>query len=286
MIRVKIIKPGLQTTIQDNGRHGFAFFAIPCSGCLSNAKAQLANFLVGNPLEYPLLEMNLIPCCLEFLTPATIAITGDNFNFKINDNVIPLNQSIDVSAGDKLVGKPVRNSNLGYIAIQGKINGQSHYNSMSTLSIAQLGGINGQALVTNDIITLTNDTPHVANRSISEYEKNHNTSFNICKGPEYDLLDNTSKQKLQTHTFKISSSSNRMGARLEGNKLLLTQPRLTHSVPVLPGFIQLPPSGQPIVLLKDGQTTGGYARIAYLDNNNFESFCEIGVGAEIRFRIV
>jgi len=270
------------TSIQDEGRNGFAYYAIPKSGYIQPSKAQLANFLVGNPKENAVIECILIPPHLSFLDDMNIAITGDNFNFTIAGKKVKHNKTIYVQKGDVLKGSPQKNAHVAYISLQGKITAQEHYGSSSTYVNAKLGGMAGQTLLKNDVIHIVNKQINLINRKVKE---DHNLSttnkVKFYKGPEYHFLSDKTKEDLYTSVFTLSASSNRMGARLEGKRLNTTKGQLKYSVPVLPGFIQLPPSGQPIVVLNDGQTTGGYPRIGYIGTADIEKF--IGIGKLIKF---
>jgi antagonist of KipI len=283
MPRVKILKSGLMTSIQDNGRIGLSYYAIPNSGYMLTPKAELANFLVGNKKHEPILECTLIPPRLEFLDDTCLSITGDDFNFMIDDTKVDLNKTIYVKKGAVLKGSPQKNAHLAYIAFQGKINGQNHYGSQSTYDKAKLGGIDGMFLKQNDIITIVNKNLSQINREIKENKAvKREQLIHFNKGPEFKYLDNKSIDILFNSEFRIGSNSNRMGARLDGPRLNTTSNQLKQSVPVLPGFIQLPPSGQLIIVLKDGQTTGGYPRIGYINSDDMEKI--IGIGKSIIFK--
>lgn len=284
MPKIKIIKPGLLTSIQDQGRIGYAYYAIPKSGYIQSSKAQSANLLVGNDLNGAVIECILVPPTIEFLDDNCIAITGDDFNFSLNENKVKYNKTIHVKKGDILKGATRKNTTVAYIAFQGRMKAQLHYGSQSTYSNAFLGGLNGNLLKKEDLIEIINSTPQNLKRKI--VESSHDPKSNeiiFYKGPEFDLLDKHSQISLFSTKYQISPSTNRMGARLIGQRISTTVKQLEYSVPVLPGFIQLPQSGQPIVILNDGQTTGGYPRIGYVQNSDIEKF--VSIGRHINFKL-
>ena len=208
------------TSIQDKGRIGLSYYAIPNSGYMLPSKAELANFLVGNKKNDALLECTLIPPQLEFIDDNCLSITGDDFNFMVNDSKVSRNKTIYVKKGDTLKGSPQKNAHLAYIAFQGKLGGQKHYASQSTYANANLGGINGMFLKEGDIISIDNKNLSHVNRKIKEnWTEVTKEIIQFHKGPEFKFLDNKSLSILFNSEYKISSSSNRMGARLEGSRL-------------------------------------------------------------------
>jgi len=277
MPKVEILKSGLMTSIQDEGRKGLAYYAIPNSGYIKSNVAELANFLVGNKKDYPVLECTLIPPHLKFIDNNSISITGDNFSFKINGIDIPINETIYVNKGDILTGSSSKNAYVAYIAFQGKICGKYDYQSISTYTNAKLGGIKGSALKKGDILTIQNKTISNTKKQIRlNSSQNQVLNIDFFKGPEFEYLDAESRELIFKSKYKTSPNSNRMGIRLLGCRLNTNNKSLKYSVPVLPGFIQLPSSGLPIIVNKDGQTTGGYPRVGYVKIEDLEKINSIG----------
>lgn len=261
------------TSIQDFGRKGLGYYAIPNSGVMDTNSARIALLLLNLKEPHPLIECTSIAPQIRFKSKTKIAITGADFNWKINDESIHVNSVIDVSPGDVLKGGIAKNGLRGYIAINGALQIEQVYDSFSTYTNAKLGGFEGRLLKKGDVI----------NWDLAEVEDFDQILIPIRKGPEYDLLSNESKILLFKNTYRIGSDSNRMGVRLEGTILESAAYQLENSLPILPGFIQLPPSGLPIIVLQDGQLSGGYPRIAYVVKKYLSRFNQIPLGGSFQF---
>lgn len=271
----EIIKPGLLTTIQDVGRKGLAYYAIPPSGTMDRNAAKIALLLLNLSENAPLIECTSVAPTIKFHDAVQIAISGADFQWKLNDTPVGIHTLVDIQSGDILSGKMAMNGLRGYIAINGTLQVDKVYNSYATYLNAGIGGYQGRMLKKGDII---------------EWEINKENSVEakhipILPGPEFVFLSAVAQRQLQDITYTISSDSNRMGLRLQGERLESTCYQLEHSLPVLPGFIQLPPSGLPIVLLQDGQISGGYPRIAYLQERHLAALNQIPLGGRVRFRL-
>jgi len=279
---LKIIKSGILTSLQDSGRSGYAFYAIPCSGAMDIESAHNANTIVGNPIDNPVIECTLMPPTLEFSSQATIAISGASASWKINGIAINTDTIIKVKAGNVLSGSPFRNGMRSYIAISGKIEAAYYLNSCSYNSYLSSELLDLQLLKKGDIIKWEEETNE--ERNIRHYPLRREVTKTILlrKGPEYNTLNHYSQQLLSKgQQYKISPQSNRMGIRLNSEELKSNHPHLDHSVPVLPGMLQLIPSGQIIIILQDGQTTGGYPRIAYLTQDELSLINQIPIGKSL-----
>jgi len=267
----EIIKPGMMTSIQDFGRKGLAYYAIPTSGVMDQNAAKIALLLLHKSEDTPLLECTSIAPHILFLAATRIVITGANFNWKINTQPVLRNTILELNKGDVLKGQFADEGMRGYIAFEGDLVLDKIYNSYSTYTNAKIGGYEGRLLKKGDIIEWEDSNDIFSQQNI----------IPIFKGPEYDFLTEASKKLLTEKVFRIGADSNRMGIRLEGEKLEATSYQLKNSVPVLPGFIQLPPSGLPIIILQDGQTTGGYPRIAYIHEESLWELNQIPLGGNI-----
>ena len=286
---LEIIQPGLLTTVQDLGRKGSRFFAIPTSGAIDSISAARALLLLQHPPQAPLIECTYLPPAIRFHSPARIALTGADFRWTVNGSPMALNQVLEVKAGDELRGKGAASGFRGYIAVGGKWLGEAVYGSHATYLNGRFGGHEGRALRKGDRLEWGEMEGEFGGEFEGEFGFGGGIGVGesilpLRKGPEFDWLDSAAKDLLFNSTFTISTDSNRMGARLQGPTLQARAHQLPNSVPVLPGFIQLPPSGQPIVLLQDGQVTGGYPRIAYIPPAHLPTFNQISLGKSLRFR--
>ena len=276
----EFIKPGLYTSLQDQGRLGMSYYAIPPSGVMDRQSANLANVIIGNLGSNPVIECCLSGPTIKFHNPTTIAITGSPMAWAINGKATPLNTALIIKEGDILSSKFATAHLYAYIAIQGDIETTLSYDSCSVYPPAKLGHQGGKPFQKDDIIKWKKSSIELKSSKVNP--RVFASNIPIIKGPEYHLLTDESKQNLTSATWAKSVNSNRMGARLSGPSLT-TQDNLQDSVPVLPGHIQLPPSGLPIVVLRDGQTTGGYPRIGFIDRDGLDDFNQVGLREELKF---
>jgi antagonist of KipI len=272
----EIIKAGMMTSIQDLGRKGLAYFAIPTSGVMDKSAARIALLILHKNENSPLLECTSSAPEIKFNDETRIVITGADFNWKLNNDPINRNSILSVKKNDILKGNFSKDGLRGYIALGGDLEIEKVYDSFSTYTNAKLGGFQGRLLRKGDILKWKN----------TNFVFSKNKIIPIKKGPEFNLLSEESMELLTSNIYKIGIDSNRMGVRLEGKKLNNTNFQLENSVPVLPGFIQLPPSGLPIIVLQDGQTTGGYPRIAYIQDQYLSELNQIPLGGGFQFQLV
>ena len=272
---IKVIQPGLFTTIQDAGRHGFRNIGIPTSGFMDQESAWAANELVNNNKDESLLEITLTGPTLIFNCNCVISITGGDFNPLINNLPVKMYQSINVRTGDILKLNNTINGARSYIAISGGLNVKSLFGSKSFFSN-----------ISDSYHLKKGDEIKVSKKSESQILKLDKLKFNlnrfmkVFKGPEYDLLSTNSKKKLFKNEFTINTN-NRMAYNLE--EKLQVDIKTIISSPVLPGSIQLTPSVKIIILHRDCQTTGGYPRILQLDTNSLNKLSQLKSNDKIKF---
>ena len=272
---IKVIQPGLFTTIQDAGRHGFRNIGIPTSGFMDQESAWAANELVNNNKDESLLEITLTGPTLIFNCNCVISITGGDFNPLINNLPVKMYQSINVRTGDILKLNNTINGARSYIAVSGGLNVKSLFGSKSFFSN-----------ISDSYHLKKGDEIKVSKKSESQILKWDKLKFNlnrfmkVFRGPEYDLLSSNSKKKLFKNEFTINTN-NRMAYNLE--EKLQVDIKTIISSPVLPGSVQLTPSGKIIILHRDCQTTGGYPRILQLDTNSLNNLSQLKSNDKIKF---
>ena len=246
---IKVISKGLYTTIQDKGRFGYRNIGVPSSGYMDSESAETANLIINNPKDNPLIEVTLIGPTLEFKKSAVICITGGEFSPTLNDIKISSYSAIEVNKGDIL---KINNSSIGsrcYISIQGTIisdtilGSKSFYHQITNSNIIEDGDI---FLFKKNIRTLEQKYTH------KKFELNK--TINVFRGPEFKCLSKESIKTLFNEEFSIGIN-NRMAYNLlekvqDGVKSII-------SSGVIPGTVQLTPSGNIIILHRDSQTTGG-----------------------------
>ena len=283
---ITILNGGTQTTVQDSGRPGFRHLGIPRSGAADRLSYAVANHLVGNDWDTPALECTLGGLHLRFQQDTTIAISGAQMWAQIQGMNVDLNRAIDVDAGDILTLSYARAGCRSYIAFAGGIAAQSFMGSVSTYLPAELGGLEGRALKVGDKLACA-EAPHGPSRTIPRgyvpFLSGH-AVLRARSGPEFDKLSAESRRYLFTTPFIATPATDRMGARLRGDRIVTNAPHAMTSSPLLPGTLQCPPDGQPILALADGHCTGGYARGLHVIQSDQWLLGQIAPGMQISFR--
>jgi len=264
-----------------------AFYAIPRSGALDLTSAQLANTIVGNLPRTACFEMNYVSASLEFSEHALIALTGADMDFKLNGESIPMNTAITVAPGGRLSGGSAKGLSRAYLAIKGKPQISASYGSFASCMSSGLGYNSGRPFPKGMEIPwdFRANTEEIIQTGIPTQPFSERSHFEIRKGPEFDFMSKASMKALCSSEFKLHRDANRMGAGISGPKLYLEK-HLQKSVPVLPGFIQLTPAGQLIVILMEGQTTGGYPRVAYLNSSELYAFNQLPQAEVFTFKLI
>jgi len=275
---IKFISEGLYTTIQDHGRFGYRNIGVPSSGYMDRESAQIANLIIDNPINNPVIEATLIGPTIKFEKSTFICITGSDFNPMLNESRISLYTPVKVNKGDIL---KINNSSIGsrcYISIKGGIKvdkvlgSKSYYPQISDSSIIEKG---------DEFKFETNNSEPNYKLINQKFELNKN--LKVFKGPEFHSLNKGSINKIIDQEFSIGIN-NRMAYNLK-DKIQAGTTSIISS-PVIPGTVQLTPSGQMIILHRDCQTTGGYPRILQLDEKSLNNLAQLKIGDKIKFEIV
>ena len=275
---IKVVSKGLYTTIQDKGRFGYRNIGVPSSGYMDSESAETANLIINNPKDNPLIEATLIGPTLEFKKSAVICITGGEFSPTLNDIKISSYSAIEVNKGDIL---KINNSSIGsrcYISIQGTIisdtilGSKSFYHQITNSNILEDGDI---FLFKKNIRTLEQKYTH------KKFELNK--TINVFRGPEFKCLSKESIKTLFNEEFSIGINN-----RMAYNLLEKIQDGVNSIISsgVIPGTVQLTPSGNIIILHRDSQTTGGYPRILQLNEKSLNDLAQLRTGDNIRFKLL
>ena len=264
---LKVLSPGLHTTVQDLGRIGYQDIGVPVSGALDGFALRLANALVGNPQGMAALEILVSGPTLEIAADsARLALVGTGASLGIRGEKarVVAEQSVTVQRGDIIEITLGRQSARCYLAVEGGIAVPRVLGSASTYVRAALGGLNGRALQRDDVIPLAVGCASERSelRVPAPPSGSPEQPIRVVLGPQHKYFRKDSLAALLDAEFRVSKDADRMGMRLDG-------PTLRHrwgwdivSDAIATGSIQVPGSGQPIVLLADHQTTGGYPKIA------------------------
>ncbi len=284
---LEVLNGGLYTTIQDEGRFGYRKYGVPVSGVMDERAFELGNWLVGNEEGAPVLEMTLKGGSYRFNTNAVIAVTGAEMSPKVDGREVPLNCSFHIEAGEVLsLGYAERGCRC-YLAIRGKLDIEEILGSYSTFTTGNFGGFNGAKLEKGDKLSWIVDPAEFLPKKTPEYQIPYYSSkitFEVYKSREWNWLSSTAKEQFLNTSFEVTAQSNRMGIRLKGGKIQAKKKQMKSS-PVVPGIIQLPENGQPIVLMKDGQAVGGYPRIVKIPDSDLWRAGQVKPGDVVRFTI-
>lgn len=262
---IRVIKPGMQTSIQAGARIGLRHLGVPASGAADPLSFALANKLVGNNLQAPALEVTYVGPRLLFERQTQIALTGANAEAELNGHSIAFHETINIAAGDEFVLYPAAVGARVYIAVGGGLIAEEILGSASTYLPAAIGGIKGRALQENDELQFGNPGHVRANlKTPQEFRPPITTrwAFRACRSVETNLLHDGQRGVLFNTHWKVGRRADRMGLELVGAKLKVDSDGRMPSAPVFPGSIQCPEDGKPFLLSVDAQTTGGYPRVA------------------------
>jgi biotin-dependent carboxylase-like uncharacterized protein len=286
----KVLRPGINTTYQDEGRFGVQHLGIPTSGCMDHKSFLVANALVGNKINYCVIEFAYQGPLLKLIKGKTkIAITG-NVHFKIinlNNQTINgvCNKSYDLNEGDSIDILATKKSVYGYMSAEGGFKVESFCNSASTLVRANLGPNNGNKISTEDKV-ITNKNRKTENSFKTNTSSENSNTIRILKGPQYDFFSAESKKLFFSQFYKVTNLTDRMGMRLEGQSLKNVINTNIRSEGITKGAIQVPADGQPIILLTDCPTIGGYPKIANVITADYDLLVQKISGTNISFKCI
>lgn len=275
---------GLLTTIQDLGRPGFREFGVPVSGAMDRPSARLANELVANPDNYPLLEITQTGPTLVFHQYGALAITGADLSPTLNGIPLSINETLFFSKGDELSFGKRKSGIRAYLAFAGKLSSEELFKSTSTHLGNGWGGLGGNALKIGDKLHLTPPEKSVKIHKVNRQTVNSKI-VRVMKSLEFAGLNEFDKALLFSQDWLISSESNRVGIRLSGTPLTSKLPEMISS-PTDTGIVQLPPNGQPIVLMNDSSSIGGYPRIFAVLQEDIPMLAQKPPGASVNFKLV
>ncbi len=285
---IEILKPGFLSLVQDAGRKAYMDCGVPVSGAMDSDSYLLANWLVGNSLDAAVLEVTLIGPQILFTRETCIGITGAAMSATIDNKPVTMYETIKVSKGSVLKFGSVKTGCRTYISFEGGLNVSKELGSRSTYVYAKLGGVKGRALQKGDCIPLGKTTLRKFRKVPLEYHQTVSSIIvlRVLPSIEHTHFEKESIAKFYSTEYTIGSQSNRMGYRLEGARLAINDHKELVSSGIVQGTIQIPSNGQPIILLSDAQTTGGYPRIANVIAADLSLLAQQKPGDRVRFRKV
>jgi len=285
----EIIRAGINTTYQDEGRKNLYHIGIPFSGAMDNRNYLLANKLVGNELNYPTIEFAYQgPLLKYFGNKINIAITGD-VNFTVKRNKSEINgvcyQSFILENGDELDIISTNKSVYGYLAVSGHIDIKYQWSSCSTNTKANIGANNGKKLEANQKINISKINDNLNNKKLN-YLNTKIENIRVIKGTNFDYFSKEGKDIFFNKEFKVSKLTDRMGMRLEGPKIENIIDTNIKSEGLIKGVIQVPADGKPIIMLSDHGTIGGYPKIGVVISADYDKLVQLTPGSKVKFQEV
>ena len=283
----KIIRAGINTTFQDKGRDNLYHIGIPFSGAMDNRNYLLANKLVGNKLDLPVIEFAYQGPLLKFYgDKLNITITGDVV-FKIRQNNKEINgncyETYELKNEDEIDILSTNKSVYGYLAVGGELDLKFQWNSCSINTKANIGSNNGKKLENGQKINILNINSDQSKKK-TNYINSKVENIRVIKGPNFDYFSQEGKKIFFEKEFSVSKLSDRMGMRLEGPKIENIVNTNIKSEGLLKGVIQVPADGNPIIMLSDHGTIGGYPKIGVVASVDYDRLVQISPGSKIKFK--
>lgn len=285
---IKIISSGALTTIQDYGRLGYGNIGISPSGAVDSEAMEIANILVGNDKKEAVIECTLFGPTISFTKDNVIAITGADMKPKVNGREIPMYQAVEIKALDKLELGLVTKGCRTYLSFAGGLKIEEYLGSKSTNIKCKMGGFCGRSLHENDEIEFVNPVKTIPYLERHVYKDLKTDKFpktiRVVMGPQDDYFTKEGIGAFLTGNYKLTNDSDRMACKLTGPTILSreTTDIISDGVPL--GAIQVSSNGQPMIMLSDRQTIGGYAKIGTVISSDISILAQCKPGDEIRFQ--
>ena len=286
----EVLRPGINTTFQDHGRFNLQHFGVAPSGSMDYESFTVANGLVANEQTEGVLEFAYQGPLLKLIKGQTkFAITG-RVHFQIinskNETINgESNRTYDLEEGEQVNILATNKTAYGYFAIEGGFSVRPFCNSVSTLSRANIGPNEGKKINLKNKIFLKKNRQEKNNYIIRVPDKNNNL-IRVLRGPQHDYFSDSSKKNFCSKNYKISNLTDRMGMRLEGTFLKNVISTNIRSEGIIKGSIQVPADGQPIILLNDHPTIGGYPKIANVISADYDLLIQNVPGTNLSFKYI
>ena len=285
---ILIQEPGLFTTVQDEGRYGYQQFGVTPSGPMDARSFHIANLLVGNDLGEGTLEMTFQGPTMKFEEANIVAVTGADMKPTLNGKPVPMYEAFAVEKDDVLKFQFAMNGSRGYVAFAGGLDIPLLMDSKSTLASKGLGGVDGRKLQKDDRIGFTapkTELPHMESRKVAKPQfPDKEVVLRVIRGPQDDCFSEEEIRKFFWYGFKITNEFDRMGCRLERSEPVKhLQDGNIISDGIACGSIQVPSNGQPIILLADRQSVGGYTKIGTVISVDLPKLAQAKPGMHVRF---
>ena len=283
----EIIRAGINTTFQDKGRNNLYHIGIPFSGAMDNRNYLLANRLVGNKLDLPVIEFAYQGPLLKYNGDViTIALAGDViFKIRKKDNEIEGNcyENYQLENGDEIDILSTNKSVYGYLAISGEFDLKFQWGSCSINTKANIGSNDGKKLENNQKLIISKISANQQKKK-TNYLNTKVENIRVIKGTNFDYFSEEGKSNFFEKEFTVSKLSDRMGMRLNGPEIENIVNTNIKSEGLLKGVIQVPADGNPIIMLSDHGTIGGYPKIGVVASVDYDRLVQISPGSKIKFK--
>ena len=285
----EIKRAGVNTTFQDRGRNNLYHIGIPFSGAMDDRNFKISNKLVGNEINFPVIEFAYQgPCLKYFGDNINFAITGDvKFVIKKNDKIIEGNcyQSFTLQNEDELDIISTNKSVYGYLAVSGEFNLEYQWSSCSTNTKANIGANKGKKIEVSQKLYISKINKDLSDKKLN-YINTRIENIRVIKGTNFDYFSEEGKNIFFEKEFVVSKLSDRMGMRLEGPKIENIIDTNIKSEGLIKGVIQVPADGNPIIMLSDHGTIGGYPKIGVVISADYDKLVQMTPGSKIKFKEV
>lgn len=287
---IRVIKPGVLTTVQDSGRIGHGRFGFNPSGVMDRRAYRLANYLVGNYTDEAVLEMTMLGGSFVFLESEYFAITGADMGATLEGLEVPMYQTVFARAGDTLSFSAAKSGVYTYIAFAGGLDVPQVLGSRSTNLKCAMGGFAGRKLRSGDILPFCAPLDHLGDLRMQklpvENYASHTAALRVVLGPQDDYFTAQGLADFLSAPYTITENADRMGYKLAGQPIAYHDKVDIISDGIVFGSIQVPPAGMPIVMLADRQTTGGYAKIATVASVDLPYLVQKRPGDTVHFQAI
>ncbi|MBV1758605.1 MAG: biotin-dependent carboxyltransferase family protein [Dethiosulfatibacter sp.] len=286
MNRIRIISPGMLSTIQDRGRMGYQQYGVTVSGATDKYSFQLANILVGNNRYEGCIEMTMHGATVEFMHKTAFAVTGADMLPTLNGKSIRANETVIAEAGDILKSGTAISGLRSYLALAGGFDVENVMGSKSTYLRGSFGGFKGRKLKSGDELSITSSSfdqiRMIPSDMVPVYR--NDSVLSVIMGTEEEYFTVDSIETFLNSTYTITEQSDRMGIRLDGQPITHKASADILSSGITEGTIQVPKNGKPIIMMADRQTTGGYTRIASVISTDIPKLAQMKPGNTVRFQ--
>ena len=284
---LEVLRAGLQSTVQDQGRFGYAHLGVSASGAADNFSLTIGNILVGNPKHYAGIEMTIIGDKYHFKSDAFVALTGSEFEAELDNKSIPFWKRLPIKRGQILDIRSTKNGARCYLCVAGGINIEDVMGAKTTHLTSGIGGLHGRILKNLDELEFGPlDDLIKPIKKVNDSITTDTKIIKVTKGVQWPWFDKNQKNKLFQHQYQVTELSNRMGLRLIGNAIKTKKENEITTAGISLGSIQIPGDGQPIISFVEHQTTGGYPIIANVISADVRKVGQLKAGDCFQFELI